>query len=56
MRTDHLPTTPPPLTASSDAAAVDLQLVGGTATVQSEPLVPRGHKRAAACPVGAAVG
>lgn len=40
MRTDHLPTTPPPLTASSDAAAVNLQLVGGTATVQSEPLVP----------------
>lgn len=40
MRTDHLPTTPPPLTASSDAAAVNLQLVVGTATVQSEPLVP----------------
>ncbi len=40
MRTDHTPTTPPPLVADGDSVAVNLQLVGGTATVQNAPLVP----------------
>ncbi len=40
MRSDEMPTTPPLPVAGSDAAATTLQLVGGTATLRSEPLVP----------------
>ena len=38
MRTDEKPTIPPPPVASGDEAATTLQLVGGTATAQGEPL------------------
>ncbi len=38
MRTDEKPTIPPPPVASGDAATTALQLVGGTATAQGEPL------------------
>lgn len=38
MRTDEMPTTPLPTVAGGDAETATLQLVGGTATAQGEPL------------------